>query len=200
MTSSIRFETLLRSYNLADLEKHHGSIYGLWPDLRLAYVNPAWYRFAAENAGEPDISTRWQPGSSILAAFSSELAVFYKNAYEKCLESGEPWEHQYECSSKDLYRCFHKIVYPLQQKGLLVVNTLVVERSHDDKERQPCKPDESVYRDLHGFIHQCAHCRRVQNLRTEERWDWIPEWVEWIDSRTSHTLCPTCLGYYNPDD
>ena len=198
MTLPFDFATLLRDYQLADLEKHHGSIYGLWPDLRLAYVNPAWHRFAAENGGEPAISTRWKLGACILDAFSQDLGSYYRTAYNRCLELGEPWEHQYECSSKDRYRRFHQTVYPLGRSGLLVVNSLVVELPHDPAERSPRGPDEPVYRDGYGLIHQCAHCRRVQNLRTAQRWDWVPAWVERIPSPTSHTFCPACFGYYYP--
>jgi hypothetical protein len=198
MASPVSFETLLRDYNLAVLEKHHGTIYGLWSNLRLAYVNPAWYRFAAENGGEPAISTRWKLGTLILDALPQFLRAYYETAYRKCLDAEEPWEHQYECSSKDLYRHFHQIVYPLENSGLLVVNSLIVEHSHDPAERHPQNPEESAYRDIHGLIHQCAHCRRVQNLLTKEQWDWVPEWVERVPSVTSHTFCPTCFGYYYP--
>lgn len=190
------FKRLLKGFKLTRLEDHHGSVYGLWPDFRLAYVNPAWFRFAEENGGEPDISTRWSLGASFLDAFPSVVVSYYETSCRSCLETGERWEHRYECSSRHLYRQFHQIVYPLDGSGLLVVNSLVVEQPHDEAERPPQNPDESVYRDEDGLLNQCAHCRRVQNVRSEQRWDWVPEWVEKFPEKTSHSFCPTCLGYY----
>jgi len=58
------FRDALRRYRIAELEEHAGAIYGLTPDFRLAYMNPAWFRFAEVNGGEPRISTErgdWIP-------------------------------------------------------------------------------------------------------------------------------------------
>lgn len=194
--SDNEFESLLTGFSRDDLEKHHDAIYGLWPDYRIAYVNPAWHRFAAENGGEPAIGTRWSYGACILDAMSEVLVSFYESAYRRCLDTGERWEHQYECSSSVLHRRFQQIVYPLKREGLLVVNSLVVEQRHDGEDRKPRKPLEHQYRDENGLITQCAHCRRVENVHVKDRWDWIPEWVERFPAETSHSFCPTCLAFY----
>lgn len=191
--SVVDFTTLLQGYDLADLEEHKGVIYGLWPDLRLAYVNPAWYRFATSNGGEPALATRWKLGVSILDAFAPVLRSYYEAAYRRCQDSGKRWEHEYECSSPDRYRRFRQIVYPLKQGGLLVVNALLVEEPHN---RPAERPHEQVYRDAKGWLHQCVYCRRVSHQQIVHRWDWVPAWVAQIPAQTSHTYCPTCYGHY----
>lgn len=198
------FDKLLRVFSLEELENHHDPVYGLWPDLRLAYLNPAWFRFAAENTGEPAISTYWNLGASVMEAIAEDLRPFYQNLFEQCLQPKEglrPLQHEYECSSGSLYRRFQLSVYPLRNhQGLLIVNALVVERLHDPTEREPRAADKSSYADQHGLIHQCCHCRRVQNQKIKNRWDWVPQWVDHVPRETSHTLCPLCLDYYYPED
>ena len=191
-----KFESLLDGYPLADLERHDGPIYGLWQDLSLAYFNAAWDRFALQNGGDTEFLDRWSEGASILEAFPEKLRAFYKLSYEKCLATGEPWEHEYECSSPSVFRKFHQIVYPLKDAALIVVNSLVAEQPHDPSQGETGNVDESLYRDEDGFVHQCAHCRRVQRQSDELTWDWVPDWVASIPPDSTHTFCPTCYGHY----
>lgn len=193
------FEKLLHSHSIASLRQHTGAIYGIWSDFRLAYLNPGWFRFALENGGEPQITFKWKLGVSILDAVSFPLRAFYEHSYRHCLRSQQIWNHEYECSSDSVYRWLHQIVYPLgQAEGLLIVNSVKIERPHDPQER-PVQPAEDViYRDQYGLAHQCAHCRRVRNLLERERWDWIPEWVKQVPQATTHTLCFACYGHYYP--
>jgi hypothetical protein len=51
----VGFRPLLADCESGALEDATGTVYGLWPDLTLAFMNPAWFRFAAENRGEPAI-------------------------------------------------------------------------------------------------------------------------------------------------
>lgn len=197
------FDRLLLNFSVQEFENHHDPVYGLWQDLRLAYLNPAWFRFAAENGGEPAISSRWNLGVSIMESVAGQLQPFYRKLLENCLkpEKAElrPVQHEYECSSGALYRRFQLTVYPLKDhQGLLLVNSLVIERPHDPAERQPRAPDKADYADQHGLIHQCCHCRRVQNQEIGNRWDWVPQWVDHIPRDTTHSLCPFCLDYYYP--
>ncbi len=193
------FRLPLRRYSLPDLRAHSGTIYGLFSDLRLAYLNPAWFRFAAENGGEPRISEEWTLGRSILDSIPSPLRDFYERHFHECLRTATVWKHEYECSSAARYRRFHQIVYPLDDgTGLLVVNSLLVDRPHDPAERLPYAPDQRTYQDADGLICQCAHCRRVKHPGELERWDWIPEWVTGFPKATSHGFCPTCFRFYYP--
>jgi len=191
------FKRLLSSHNLDDLDAHSGPIYGIWTDFRLAYLNPAWFRFARRNGGETSVEPHWGLGRSILDAMPEQLRVFYRNAYQACLDSGRSWTQAYECSSDTQCRAFSQVAYPLgNAEGLLIAHSLIVEKAHDPVQRPACEPNETSYRDSHGLLHQCAHCRRVKNLQEEERWDWVPEWVRQIPARSSHTFCPPCFGHY----
>lgn len=194
-----RFATLLRGYDTLGLREHSGVIYGLWPDFRLAYLNPAWFQFAIENGGEPKISREWQLGSSILDAMTSPVREFYATNYRNSLTTYRVWTHEYECSSETVYRWLHQMVYPLgRREGLLIVNSVRIERPHDPRERMARQAVTAIYRDNNGFMHQCAHCRRVKNLLEVERWDWIPEWVRVVPNAVTHTLCPPCFAHYYP--
>jgi len=195
---SSSFSPFLEGFDLDGLESHAGSIYGLLPDLTLGYFNPGWERFAAENGGEPAISHRWPLGASVLTACSALLKAFYISAYKDCLARNLPWEHLYECSTPELERRLHMIVYPLSRKGLLVVNSLVMIRPHDPKARPPFPPIAELYDDQNGMKHQCSHCRRLQRADDPLRWDWIPEWVKHPPESLSHSLCPVCLDYHHP--
>ena len=183
---------------MAELENLSSAVYGVWPDLRLAYMSSGWYRFAEENAGEEVLSGEWPLGRSILEGMSSVVRRFYEINLRGCLTSGEPWSHEYECSSASTYRQFRQTAYPLGEgEGLLIANAIAVERPHDET-REPSPPDPLAYAGDSGLITQCAHCRLVQNPSEDGRWDWIPEWVSNCPPRVSHGLCPVCFGVYYP--
>ncbi|SFL22726.1 hypothetical protein SAMN05216302_104423 [Nitrosomonas aestuarii] len=193
------FKLLLKNHYIDDLNTHTGVIYGVWANYRLAYLNPAWFRFALENGGEPQITADWGLGRSILDCMSGVVREFYKAKFDKCLMSHEVCNHLYECSSKTVYRRYHQIVYPLgDREGLLFVNSLITNRPHDKEKRPDRDANELFYVDENGFICQCALCRRTKNLREAERWDWVPEWVRQCPEHTSHTFCPSCFGHYFP--
>ena len=193
------FRALLRSHDLDDLEARTGAVYGTWPDFRLAYMNPAWFHFARDNGGEPQISARWGLGRSLLDCAAGRVRKFLEAGLGACLESGEVWAHDYECSSASLFRRFHQVVYPLgAAQGLLIVNACRIERPHDPAARPAHAAEAGEYTDDDGLISQCAHCRRVQHARDPGRWDWVPEWVRRCPYNTSHTFCPECLGHYYP--
>ena len=194
------FISLLGGFDLETLEAHQGPVVGLWSDYRMAYLNPAWFAFARENDGEPEISRDWPLGRSMMDAVPEELKSFYRQAFEKCLDSGIPWHHNYECSSAEVLRRFHLTAYPLKQHGgLLIVHSLTKEIPHEDNRRQGLAFSAPQHLDHHGFVHQCANCRRVQNLKKgPDCWDWVPSLIETPYARTSHSICPICLAFYHP--
>jgi hypothetical protein len=185
----------LKDYDIKQLDAHHGAVFGMWRDYRLAYMNDAWFAFAAANGGEPDLSQRWGLGRSLMDCIPAALQDFFLEGYSGCLESMGPWSHEYECSSAHLRRTFHQVAYPLQDGvGFMVVNSLLVEAPyHPDAEAPPLNHD---YRDEHGLIYQCAHCRRVRRDADGRHWDWVPEWVTRSPRDTSHSLCHTCYAHY----
>lgn len=196
------FGSLLARFDRRALDDHAGAVFGLWADFRLAYVNAAWYRFAAENAGEPAISQRWSLGSVFMEAVPADLQPYYRYLFALANTRGRrvtaPLCHEYECSSPDTYRRFAMQVYTLDDfRGFLVVNSLRLEHPHalDDAVAAPRAED---YQDDNGLVCQCSHCRRYRRRGLPERWDWVPAWVRRQPARTSHGLCRICFDYYYP--
>jgi hypothetical protein len=163
----------------------------------LAYLNPAWFGFAAENGGEPAISRDWVLGRNVIDAVPEPLRLFFEGNFRRCLKEGRPWEHAYECSSADLYRRFYQTVFPLgRAEGLLVVHSLVVESNYsDDGLLWP----EDRYLNANGFRVQCCHCRRFRRAAGPPAWDWVRPWVRQPPAHVSHGICENCLGFYFPE-
>ncbi len=185
------FRSTIAGYDLSDLEDHSGTIIGLCTNLRLRYLNPAWFRFAHANGGEPRISREWPLGRAIADCWQPPFGALYGQRYRKCLRSGRVWTHEYECSDGHTPRCFHQIVYPLHG-GLLVVHaeSVGIETSTTDMLAR--------YADTEGLITQCMYCRRINWPTDAQRWDWVEAWATNFPSATSHGLCPTCHHFYYP--
>ncbi len=187
------FAPCLKDHDLEKLERSPGTVYAVWPDFRLAYMNPAWFRFAEANGGEPAISSRWPLGAPLMPAISATLRSFYEIKLHACMSRGEPWVHAYECSSAGVYRAFRQTVYPLKEKcGLLIVNSLSVEQAQDPVERPAKAAKAGEYHGENGAISQCAHCRRVKDPSQPARWDWVPAWVERPPENVVFVLCDRC--------
>lgn len=188
-------------FDLDGLEAHPESVFAIDSRGMLLYVNPAWYRFAADNQGEAAVSGSWGVGANFFDAIPEPLKTFYRQLFARTPrfgESLEPLSFVYECSSADLYRLFNMLVYALpddeagRPAGYLVVNSPLEERPHD---RKPQPADQRKYVDAQGIVHQCAHCRRVQDV-DGGRWDWVPDWVRDPPANASHGLCPVCYDYF----
>lgn len=188
------FAAALDKFDLNTLEHEPGAVYALDGELRLCYFNPAWFRFAAQNHGEPAISRRFGLGVPLAQAISGPLREFYLRAYSTVLQERSTWQHDYECSSDTVLRRYHQDSYPLaNSKAVIVINSLLLEQPHAAADAEA---DERRYRDSHGLIVQCSHCRRVQRAAQPGHWDWVPAWVAVLPPRTSHSLCQPCYDYY----
>lgn len=191
------FQQLLAQHFSIDLlEQHPGTVYGLWPDLSLAYMNPAWFGFARDNQGEPAISAHWLRGRLVTDALPEVLHPFYVELYLQALEdnSDEALIHDYECSSAQEFRLFSMSLHNLGYgAGLLIINR---ERQAGEHQRPAYAARDNAYRDARGKHHQCSHCRCFQNAGQRSRWDWIPDWVTQPPDKLVYTLCPACFDYY----
>src|SRR5579872_1274626 len=159
----------------AALEHDHSVIFSLDANLRITYCNTAWDRFAAANGGAELI--RPAPiGRSLLDYISGPLVPYYETAFRNALSAAQTWRNVYECSSPAVFRKFVMHVFPLKEThGLLVVNSLCVERPHEPSHEPRC---DAAYRAPNGIVVMCSHCRRTRRSHGSEQWDWVPEYVE----------------------
>ena len=188
------FEPLIAGYLPEVLSTSEDTIYGLWPDLTLAYVNQGWTQFASENGGGSEISRNWSIGRNIRDAIPPDLKPVFEQGYSKCLNENRPWEHEYECSSAEQHRRFLMRAYPLKDsQGLLIVNSTIYQGRHTE---EPHEPVERDYLTADGLIIQCCHCRRVRRVASYKAWDWVPKWVVHCPPYTSHGICEPCYGFF----
>ncbi len=191
------FAAALAPFDLAALARQADTICGLDADLRLAFLNPAWFAFAAANAGEPAVTRDWGLGRCVLEACPPVIREFYAQALAAALTAGRRWDHDYECSSPDITRRMRMSAYPLGERaGLLVVHALIAETRRDAGVPPGWSFDPAVYADAHGIVHQCANCRKVRRTTGPRHWDWVPEYVANPGPMISHDLCDICLDYY----
>ena len=182
-----------------DLENDPAVIYVLDRDLRILFCNKAWDRFAAGNGGV-GLERHRQLGRCVMDAVPAPLRPFFEEGYGRVRASRQAWEHRYECSSPTVYRAFHMAVYPAPRgEGLVVVNSLAVERPHDPLERIARLPDETAYEAPDGTVTMCCHCRRTSRLKETAVWDWVPAYVENPAARVSHGMCSVCLNLFYPE-
>jgi hypothetical protein len=192
------FRSLMSGFEPEVLETCSHAIYGVWADGTLAYLNPGWFAFARANNGD-EIGTRWGLGASVFDATADALRPFYRQHFTSCVKQRAPWSHEYDCSSAQILRRFHMLVYPLGDGGgLLVVNSLLLEQPHDAAGRTPLPPEEGLYRNEHGLVAHCVHCRRFRRLAPADQWDWVPAWVERLPKNTTGGLCGPCITFHYP--
>jgi hypothetical protein len=198
---SFGFGPLLEEFPREEVDRSPNVIFGMWSDFSLAYFNVSWSLFAKANGGVSRLVSSDYLGTSLLDVCGEALRPFYQAWFAASLALGKdnltPSQREYECSSRELYRRFLMTLYPLGKgEGLLAVNTLIVEAPHGDRKGKAHAPDRAVYLSADGVIHQCSHCRKVERIADESRWDWVPDWVESPPPETSHGICPMCLNYY----
>jgi hypothetical protein len=162
-------------FPLEKLEGDLSPIFILDPALRITYCNSAWDKFALENGGAK-ATRRNVVGTAVMDVIPDPLKKFYADAFAQAGELEKPWEHDYECSSPELYRLCHMRVLSLKNGFFLVENSLRIEETHSG-EGLVAGPVEAMYRDKNGLISMCAHCRRTRrNESSETSWDWAPPW------------------------
>ncbi|MFM7281131.1 MAG: hypothetical protein ACKO32_05045 [Planctomycetia bacterium] len=193
------FLDLLEPEFVQQLEARPDAACGLWPDLAIAYVNPAWGRFARDNGASKHFTGRWVEGSAFLDGVGKPLREYYRSHLVGALETAQPWISEYECSSATHFRLYRMEVAPVGGgQGLLVMHTRLRQEPH-----QPGLARETVdaqpWLDPHGHIPQCMHCRRVRRAGPTESWDWVPQWVERVPENATGSLCTNCLATRYPD-
>jgi len=185
---------MLAPFDAVTLDEDPSSICALTTELRISYVNRAWFRFATDNdASWADGD--WGIGTLITNAIPAILRPFYDELFRVALERREIVEHDYECSTPTLRRYFRMRILPCESGALLCVHSPLRESSHV----APGNPAlESRYRDGEGLILQCSNCRRVRCVTEPVQWEWVPAYVAEPMPDTSHGLCAVCTDYYYP--
>ena len=162
-----KFLSCFGDLNLPSLEDDPNAVFALNADLSLAYVNPAWFRFAQENGGEPAISERFAIGTPVEAGIHGPLKPYYLARFQAALHSGVPWRQTYECSSADTFRMYHQTVYPLRNEGgLVIVNSLAVQEPMAAQARRCTEPDRRKYETPDG-LHAPSRLRCHRLLHRE---------------------------------
>lgn len=192
------FEKLLGAHSGDDLDAEGGSVIGLWPDGRIALVNDAWGRFAAENDGGA-VTQRWPLGSELLSGISGVLREYYSRAFERVRATRMPWEQTYQCHAPNVPREFRLRVLPLQERALLLVHSPVVDFQGIPLEAPPSNDVVSSYIGPGGMVRQCSNCRRTQRRGSGEAWDWVRAYVSHPPGNVTHGICRTCIRHYYPD-
>lgn len=163
-------------------------------DFCLRGYNQAWVEFAQANQGQ-GLLANYTIGRSILDAMPVVLRAYFDASYRAAMNTGEPFELDFLCSSPQKMRKFHQIATQLKnQKGLLIQNRLLLEQDH--KVEPVLLSPQHV--NAEGFIVQCAHCRNVKNQMTSS-WEWVPDAVAHPLNNISHGICPACLQEFYPD-
>lgn len=174
-----------------ELASSEDTVYVLSADRRLLRTNRGWARFASANGGQA-LLEHDPTGLLLDDVLPDSLRDLYVRGFEGALATSKPWEHEYECSSPRTFRRFRMIAYPSRDRqALLVVSSLLVEVPHP---AEPFGPVASAYTHR-GLITMCANCRRVRNVEADQRWDWVPAWVERMPTNVSHGLCPPCVRF-----
>jgi hypothetical protein len=193
------FAPLIAPFRRETLESSTANVCGLWPDLRIAYVNPAWVAFGLAN-GARATGASAALDTNILSVVPGALRAHYEGMFARAQQTNAPVEHDYECSSPTVRRAFRMAIHPCVSGALVVVHSLTRETPHLERASPPL---DELYRDARGLIIQCSNCRRVRrNLEpiAPDSWDWVPEYVARRPARTSHGLCELCHDFYYPHD
>jgi PAS domain-containing protein len=183
-------------FRIENVEADTSIIYMLDSEMRIVYCNKAWDQFASVNRGSR-FNRRAVLGMHILDVVAGPLKDFYENGFAQAKETGQPWEHDYECSSPASFRLFHMRVLPLTDSYLLVENSLRFERPHGP-ERPAMPVDSALYVSKGGMLTMCAHCRRTRRIGTTSApvWDWVPAYLVEPPGPVSHGLCRNCHAYF----
>jgi hypothetical protein len=184
--------------SIHDLQVDRSIIYILDAGLRIVFCNWSWDRFAFQNGGvhQDHLSVL---GRSVMDVTPESLHRFYSNIYFEARRTGRPSEHDFQCSSPEMFRLFHMRVLPLGGSYLCIENSLSIERPHT-RDFDGMRATSGRYLDDNGIVVMCCHCRRTRRIRAigSPKWDWVPEFLVSPPGAVSHGLCQICRGYFYP--
>lgn len=153
---------------------------------RLLATNEAWFEFARSNGGEA-VLERFPLGSCWMEAVRGEgLRARLDAALRDVLQTGRPWDFEYECSSPQVERRFRLRAHAvLGRRALLLVHspTFVGEAGRVCPEL--C--------DDNGILTFCLACGRVSVRGRPDEWVHAPGLDQRLPPNASASLCPVCF-------
>jgi len=183
--------TVDKLQNTPDAQDWHESPdvgYRLGTDLSIQTVNRAWHDNIPADTAVP------VPQGPITGVLAPPVRRFYERLYRRVINSQESESHAYLCHTPTEYRRYEMRCTPVAD-GLVATHTLMETRPHT---MTPEDPDEARFRDAHGMVTMCVHCRRVKRPSVDDGWSWVPVWVRQAPRQTSHGLCIECETTYYP--
>jgi hypothetical protein len=193
------FLSHFRPKDLDEFDEDPSIIYGLTADLNLGLLNQAWFAAARAQGAPPDFFDRFGLGGSFLDGVAGLIQPFFDGHIRQSIETGEPWEFDYQCPMPHQFRMFRMHVLPLGTKdGCLVTNASIVEIPRPEDDEAAAEDILASYLGAEGFVIQCAHCRRTRRIDAPARWDWVPQLVWDSPAPVSHSICPPCYAYFYP--
>lgn len=178
-------------FDSAQLAAASATLVAIDPEGAILWLNPAWYEFARQNAGEA-VLERFDVGANYFDGIAPPLRDFYQETLARVWSEKRIFEQDYECSTPDIRRYLHLRVLPVSGAGLLLEHSLTIETPNT---MQPCPAEDVLYRMPDGVIVQCSNCRRTRRA-DQSGWDWVPQWVKKVPETMSHGLCEVCVGFY----
>lgn len=175
-------DALLPGLDPGPLAESEASIAILRPDGVVAWVNPAWERFATANGGpSPDVVRFYYDG------ITEPLRSFYREVFARAAATNEVFEEIYDCSTPDQRRVFRCRALPVDG-ALVVEHSIVVDDSLD---ASVVAELFDRYAAADGVLLQCSHCRRIRGA-SPNAWSWMSAWAARPHPSTSHVICPLC--------
>ncbi|XOV91079.1 MAG: hypothetical protein ACFHWX_12800 [Bacteroidota bacterium] len=192
------FQERLTKFDFNTLEESVDTIYALNSNLEFIYFNPQYIKFAQENGFKGDILEKFPIGSSIGQVLKGDvLREFYLQNYQKSLSENVPWTFEYKCSTPSIFRAYQQRTYPIvESECIVILNSLIAERPIREVFTHDHEPNEEIYLQTNGLIYQCSNCRRTQQSKDSEKWDWVSKYIEKMSLKISHGICPLCFDYY----
>lgn len=172
---------------LYDFEVAPGTVLCVDRDLKIRYLNPAWYQFM-DLTGEPAAS---ELGSGLCDGFQSKAGDYFTRALERVFEEKRPLEIDYECACRDAYRLYHLTASRLGDRYLVLNHELRFTLPHPPQEASSPPTTDNV-------AEQCPQCLRFR-AEGEATWHWVNAWVpQPPSSDLDRSLCDNCLANYRP--
>lgn len=191
-----KLKEFIEDEDILGLNGSPNTIYAIWSDLTIAYLNDAWFNFARSNQAGADFFERFGVGSSIDFAGENPANRRFIESIRASLADKKARVSYYECPSPQSYRLMQVTFLPISGDVCIVSNADVVITSHVEAGRAPGYGPVAEYMNQDGMVAMCSSCRRVRDPDSAGAWVFVPAFVENPVDRVSHTLCESCNTWW----